>query len=291
MTPLRQRLLDDLAVRNYSPRTAEAYVSAVARLARHFRTPPDQLAPEPIHQFQLHLLQQRVSWSPFNQVTAGLRFFFRVTLGRPEMVTKVPYGKKPRTLPAVLAPDEVLRLFEAAGSDRDRVLFRTGYALGLRVSELVQLCLEDIDAARQLVSVRQGKGQKDRLMPLSPRLLQELRDYWRHKRPRPWLFPGRTATAPLHVASAQRACARALRRAGLVKPATLHTLRHSYATHLLEAGCDLLTIQRLLGHRDLKTTSRYLHVSTRHLRTTPSLLDWVVRPQPEPMPEAPPWLE
>jgi integrase/recombinase XerD len=140
MTPLRQRLLDDLAVRNYSPRTAEAYVAAVARLAGHFRRPPDQLSPEQIHQFQLHLLQLRVSWSLFNQVTAGLRFFFRVTLDRPEMVTKVPYGKKPRTLPAVLAPDEVLRLFEAASSDRDRVLLRTGYALGLRVTATPPTC-------------------------------------------------------------------------------------------------------------------------------------------------------
>jgi integrase/recombinase XerD len=280
MTPLRQRLVDDLRLRNYSPRTIDAYVAAVAKLARHFRIAPDQLSPEQVRQFQLHLVAQRVSFSLLNQVTAGLRFFYAVTLGRPEVVQKIPYGRRPKKLPTVLAPDEVNRLFEAADSERARTLLRTAYALGLRVSELVALRVEDLDAARGLVVVRQGKGAKDRLVPLSPRLLEELRAYWRRRRPRPWLFPGGRRGRPLTPAGVQRVVKRAARRAGLSKPVTPHTLRHSYATHLLEAGCDVLTIQRLLGHRDLKTTARYLHLSTQQLGQTPSLLDWVAAPPP-----------
>ena len=175
MTPLRQRLIEDMRLRNYSPRTIDAYVAAVAKLARHFRTPPDRLSSEQVRQFQLHLAQLHVSFSQLNQVTAGLRFFYAVSLGRPDVVHQLPYGKRPKKLPVVLAPDEVTRLFDAAASDRDRVLLRTAYALGLRVSELIALRLEDIDAARGLVVVRQGKGAKDRLVPLSPRLLGELR--------------------------------------------------------------------------------------------------------------------
>jgi site-specific recombinase XerD len=278
MTPLRQRLVEDLRLRNYSPRTIAAYVAAVAKLARHFHTSPDQLTPEQVRLFQLHLVGQRVSFSLLNQVTAGLRFFYAVTLGRPDVVHKIPYGRRPKKLPTILAPEEVNRLFDAAAHDRDRTLLRTAYALGLRVSELVALRLEDIDAARGLVVVRQGKGAKDRLVPLSPRLLEELRAYWRSRRPRPWLFPGGRHGHHLSVAGVQRVVRRAAQRAGLGKAISPHTLRHSYATHLLEAGCDLLTIQRLLGHRDLKTTARYLHVSTQQLGQAPSLLDWVAAP-------------
>jgi site-specific recombinase XerD len=280
MTPLRQRLIDDLRLRNYAPRTIEAYVAAVAKLARHFRTAPDQLTPEQVRHFQLHLVSQRVSFSLLNQVTAGLRFFYAVTLGRPEVVRHIPYGRRPKKLPTVLAREEVNRLFAAAATDRDRTLLRTAYALGLRVSELVGLRVQDIDAARGLVIVRQGKGAKDRLVPLSPRLLEELRAYWRLRRPQPWLFPGGRRGRPLTAAGVQAAVRRAARRAGLGKPVSPHTLRHSYATHLLEAGCDLLTIQRLLGHKDLKTTARYLHLSTLQLGQAPSLLDWVAAPAP-----------
>jgi len=278
MTPLRQRLIDDLRLRNYSPRTIEAYVAAVVKLTRHFRLAPDQLDAEQVRLFQLHLVAQRVSCSLLNQVTAGLRFFYAVTLGRPDVVAKIAYGKRPRKLPTVLAPDEVSRLFDAAAEGRDRVLLRTAYALGLRVSELVALRLGDIDAARGLVVVRHGKGAKDRLVPLSARLLAELRDYWQDRRPRPWLFPGGRRGRHLTAAGVQRAVQRAAVRAGLTKRVSPHTLRHSYATHLLEAGCDLLVIQRLLGHKDLKTTARYLHCGTQQRGHAPSLLDWVARP-------------
>jgi len=281
MTPLRQRLLDDLRLRNYAPRTADAYVAAVVRLARHFGRSPDRLGAEEVRAFQLHLVSQDLSWSTRNQIACGLRFFFAVTLGRPDVVAAIPYGKKPRRLPAVLSSQEVLRLLTAAHPGRQRLLLQTAYACGLRLSELVGLRVSDIDSARMLVLVRQGKGAKDRLVPLSPRLLQELRAYWRRWRPWPWLFPGARPDTHLSVGQVQRLFAAALRRSGLGKPASMHTLRHSYATHLLEAGVDVVTLQRILGHRHLQTTSRYLHVSARHLQQTPSLLDLLVLPAAE----------
>jgi integrase len=194
-------------------------------------------------------------------------------LGRPGVVTQIPFGKRPRTLPAVLSRDEVLRLFAAAAEGRDRTLVRTTYACGLRIGEVVRLRVTDIDGGRRVLLVRQGKGQKDRLLPLSPVLLGELRAYWRRYRPAEWLFPGQRRGRPLHLGSWQRAFAALVRPLGLGKPVTLHTLRHSYATHLLEAGVDVVTLQRLLGHRHLSTTAGYLHLSTQHLQRLASPLD------------------
>jgi integrase/recombinase XerD len=278
VTPLRQRFIDDLRVRNYSPRTIEAYVAGVARLARHFGRSPDQLGTEQLRSFQVALVGQRVSWSLFNQTVCALRFFYRVTLGRAEQLPLIPYAKAPLKLPTVLSPEEVLRLLDAADKIRDRVLFETAYALGLRVSELVHLQVTDIDSSRMVVQVRQGKGGKYRLVPLSPRLLSELRRYWLQGRPRPWLFPG-PSTRALHATTVQRLLPPLVAKAGLSKQVTPHTLRHSYAPHLLEAGVDVVTLQRLLGHSSLQSTTRYLHVSTRRLQQTPSLLDLLVLPK------------
>jgi integrase/recombinase XerD len=284
MTPLRQRLIDDLRLRNYSPRTIEAYVAGVARLAKHFHRSPDQLGVEQLRAFQLHLLEQRVSWSQFNQIVAALRFFYGTTLGRAEGVPMLAYGKRQRSIPAVLSVEEVRALFAAAWPGRDRVLLQTAYACGLRISELVHLQVTDIDSARMLVVVRQGKGRKDRQVPLSERLLDELRHEWWSHRSRPWLFPGRTADRPLHPSNVQRMFQAALRRAKIAKRATPHTLRHSLATHLLEAGVDVVTVQRWLGHGALSTTAHYLHVSRRHLAKTPSLLDLIAVPLAEGQP-------
>jgi integrase/recombinase XerD len=282
MTPLRQRLVDDLRLRNYSERTVEAYVGGVARFARHFGRSPDQLGPDEIRAYQLHLLDKHVSWSQFNQIVCSLRFFFNVTLGRPELIQHLPFGKRRKTLPLVLSPDEVLRLLEAATAGRARLLFQIAYACGLRVSELVRLQVRDIDSARMVIVVRQGKGGKDRLVPLSQRLLEELRRYWKERRPKTWLFPAQRGTGHLCVDWVQRLCRRLVARAALGKRATLHTLRHSYATHLLEAGVDLLTLQKILGHSALSTTARYVHLSTRHLQKAPSLLDLLVLPKTAP---------
>jgi site-specific recombinase XerD len=278
MTPLRQRLLDDLRLRNYSPRTIDVYVRAVARFARHFGRSPDRLGPEHVRQYQLHLLEQRASWSRFNQAVCALRFFYAVTLRRPGALVLLPYGKKPKPLPAVLSPDEVRRLFEAVRDPRDRMILQTAYAAGLRVSEVVRLKVGDLDSRRMVVHVRHGKGRKDRLVPLSPVLLDRLRHYWRQHRPREWLFPGQAAGRHLSTGQVQRLCRRAVRAAGIGKKATMHTLRHSYATHLLEQGTDLATLQKLLGHNQLSTTVRYTHVGQSLLQRALSPLDTLPGP-------------
>ncbi len=273
MTPLRQRFLQDLQIRNYAPKTIQAYLAGVVRFTKHFGLSPDRLGPEHIRDFQLHLLQQHVSWSLFNQTVCALRFLYAVTLQRPGIVSMIPYGKKPKTQPVVLSVEEVRQFFKALPDSRSRLMLRTAYACGLRVSEVIRLKAADIDSARMLLWIRAGKGNKDRCVPLSTVLLEELRAWWREQRPVGWLFPGQTAAGHLHAASLQKACQRACAAAGLSKHVTPHTLRHSYATHLLEEGTDLLTIQRLLGHKDLKTTTRYTHVSPEKIHSTPSPLD------------------
>jgi integrase/recombinase XerD len=265
MTPLRQRFVDDLRLRNRAPSTIACYVQAIARFAKHFHRSPEHLGPEEIRAYQLHLIDhQHVSWSQFNQTVCALRFLYRITLGRPDVIPMIPFGKRPKTLPAVLSRGEVQKIFDALPDNWLRTLIRVTYACGLRVSEVVHLRVADIDSARMVVQVRQGKGQKDRLVPLSAVLLAELRAYWQRYRPTAYLFPGRYGRDYLHAGALQRGFAKRVRPLGLAKHVTLHTLRHSYATHLLEAGVDVVTLQRLLGHRDLSTTARYLHVQAEH---------------------------
>lgn len=273
MNPLRQRFLDDLRLRNYSPRTQQTYLDHVARFARHFHRSPEYLGLEEIRNYQLHLLQQHASWSVFNQAVCALRLFYRLTVKAAFSVDMIPYGKKPKSLPAVLSRDEVARLFACVPQPIERLMLQTAYACGLRASELLALQVADIDSSRMLLWVRHGKGNKDRGVPVSPALLEVLRHHWRRHRPATWLFPGRTPSGRRSLGALQRVCRRAVLAAGISKKASLHTLRHSYATHLLEAGVDLLTIQRLLGHRDLHTTARYLHLSEPQLARTPGLLE------------------
>jgi site-specific recombinase XerD len=280
MTPLRQRFIDDLRLRNYARRTIDTYVGRVACFAKHFGRSPELLGPQEVRDFQLHLLERRVSWSSFNQAVCALRFLYGTTLGRPEQLPHLPYGKRPKTLPSVLSPIEVLRLLNAAAPGRERLLLQIAYACGLRLGELLHLQVADINSARMVIHVRQGKGAKDRLVPLSLRLLEELRAYWRQARPHTWLFPGHKSGQPLHACNIQRRFSQLVKQVGLSKRCSMHTLRHSYATHLLEAGVDLLTLKALLGHNSLQTTARYLHVSTHRLVQTPSLLDLLVLPGP-----------
>ena len=274
MTPLRQRLIDELTRRNYSPRTIQTYVSAVARTAKHFHCSPELLTREQLRDFQLHLIAQAVSWSLFNQIASALRFLYRHILDRPDFVPYVVYGKKPRSLPVVLSPDDVRRLLDTVPPGRNRLMFRIAYGCGLRVSELTHLRVTDIDGSRNVLWVRHGKGNKDRGVPLPTMLLDELRSYWREHRPPNWLFAG-PAGRPLDVSNLQRAFQKARLAAGLRQPATCHTLRHCYATHLLEAGTDLPTLQRLLGHSHLSTTLLYLHLRADrlpHIRSPLELL-------------------
>lgn len=280
MTPLRQRYVEDLRARNKSPRTIETYVLRVALFAKHFGVSPERLKPEHLRAYQQHLIARQVSWSMFNQAVCALRFLYQVTLGRPQAIRHLPFAKRPRKVPTVLSPEEVVRFLEAALPGRDRTLLDVIYSCGLRLKEVLGLEVRDIDSARMVLHIRQGKGQKERLMPLSPRLLGVLRDYWRAHRPATWLFPGIKATLPLTDGTVQRICKRTARRAGLSKRISPHTLRHSFATHLLEAGVDLLSVQALLGHSHFNTTAKYLHISMRRLRQLPQLLEGLVEVRP-----------
>ena len=275
MTPLRRRMIDDMTLRNFTPKTIEAYVRCVARFAHYFHCSPARLGSEQVRAYLLHLLQERdVSLSYYNQVRCALRFLYQVSLGRDDVPARILPAKQPRTLPVVLSGDEVLRLFAAISNLKHRSILITAYAGGLRVSEVARLRVEDIDSKRMVIRVCQGKGQKDRYVMLSPQLLEILRDYCRKAvRLRGYLFPGAAPDQPIATSSVLKACRRAAQHAKLGKHVTVHTLRHSFATHLLEAGTDLRTIQVLLGHRSFNTTARYVHVATASLASTRSPLD------------------
>jgi integrase/recombinase XerD len=273
MTPLRQRMLQDMQLRNLSPHTRHAYVRAVARLAAFYRTSPDRLDREQVRGFLVHLASRRLSFSLFNQVRCALVFFYRVTLGRDWDFGRIACQKQHQRLPVVLSPAEIAQFFAASGRLKYRALFMAVYAAGLRVSEVVALRAADIDSRRMVLRVCQGKGNKDRIVMLSPKLLGVLRDYYKASRPTGTLFFGQDKGRPLHCGTVRWACRRIARRAGLTKRVTPHTLRHSFATHLLEAGVDLRTIQALLGHRSLRTTALYTFVSPERVAATPSPLD------------------
>jgi site-specific recombinase XerD len=272
MTHLRQRFIEDLQLRNRSPKTIEAYVYHVRELARHFRLSPELLDEQQIHRYLLHLLHDRkVSWSSYNQAVAALRFFYRVTFPCDNVVTRLPYGKRPKRLPVVRSPQQVALFLDAARDRTIQMLLRTIYATGLRIHEALHLTASAIDSSRMVVRVL-GKGQKERLVPLSPKLLGELRAYWRDTRPTQWMFPGKAQQQPLNPATVQKACKRACQLARLPR-ITPHTLRHCHATHLLEAGIDTRTIQALLGHHRIGTTALYTHVSLAGVQQVVSPLD------------------
>jgi len=274
MTPLRQKLIDDLAVRGLSENTQISYVQSVNGLACHYRRSPDRLTPQQVQDYLLHLLKKRgLSPSSCNTVRYGLRFFYRITLGWPDPHLYVPGAKQPSKLPEVLSQEEVVRLFTVTTNCKHRALLMSTYSAGLRVSEVTRLQVDDIDSERRCLRIVQGKAQKDRYVPLSERLLHELRAYWRRSRPAAWLFPGQLADRPLTRGGASDAFVKAKRKAGITKSGGIHLLRHSWATHMLEAGTDLIDIQRLMGHRSPRTTLRYLHIAQDRLSATPSPLD------------------
>ena len=264
MTELRQRMIADLRIRNYSPRTVDCYTRCVAAYARHFGRSPAALGAEQVRAYQIYLVEtKQASWAAFNQAVCALRFLYGTTLQRPGLVEDIPFPRQPKRLPVVLSPGELARFFAAIPNLKHRTVLMTMYAAGLRVLEALHLRVADVDSARQCLRVAQGKGQKDRYTLLPPTLLQQLRTYWKATHPASeWLFPGRSAARPLDATAVQRQCGPAARRAGLAKRVTTHTMRHCFATHLLEAGTDLRTIQQLLGHRSLQTTAVYLHVVT-----------------------------
>jgi integrase/recombinase XerD len=276
LSPIAQRMAGDMLVRNLAQRTIDAYTYHVERFAKHFGRPLDQLGPEEIRTYQLHLIEVRhASWSSFNQAVCGLRFLYHITLPRPWVVQQIPFGKRPKKLPAVLGREEVTRLLACVPVLKHRTVLLTQYAAGLRLSEVTHLQVSDIDSPRMQIRIANGKGHKERRVPISPRLLHELREYWKQTRPSSFLFPGKAPDVPLANDTVQKACKLAAALARIPKHVTPHTLRHSYATGLLEAGVDLLTISRLLGHASFLTTMVYLHVRQPHLESTPSPLDWL----------------
>jgi integrase/recombinase XerD len=271
MTALRKRMLEELQRRNYSPTTIRCYLRVVEDFARHFGTRPDRLTQQHMREYQLHLiLGRKLEASTVGLHIAALRFFFGKTLRRQYSKLDLPYPKRPKRLPTVLSQDEVARLIDSANNLLDYAMLMTLYATGMRRAELVGLKAADIDSERMIVHIRQGKGKRDRDVPLTPKLLKTLREYWRWMKPKTYLFPGMVdnwrADKPLTPKCVWSAVQDAAKRAGITKRVSPHTMRHSWATHLLENGTDLRTIQMLLGHADLRATSVYLHLSRRHLQ-------------------------
>jgi len=278
MTRLRRMMLEELQRRNYSEQTSRYYLQAVAAFARHFGRSPDKLGLNELRSYQAYLLRHRkLAVGTVVGLVAALRFFFNRTLKRHLPPTDIPYPKHPRPLPAVLTVEEVARLIDSARNLLDRTLLMVLYSTGMRNFELRGLQVKDIDSKSMLIHIQRGKGGRDRYVPLSPKLLETLREYWRWMKPKTWLFPGTVhnwrADKPITPKVVWDACQFAARRAGIKKRVYAHLLRHSYATHLLEAGADLRTIQLLLGHVRLEHTAVYLHLSRRHLQAFPSPLD------------------
>lgn len=274
MTELRLRMLQEMQLRNLSQNTQKRYIDRVSAFARHFGKSPEQLGPEDVRSYQLYLLQKRkLSSSTLNVTVSALRFFYGVCLKQDWNVERIIYAKREKKLPLILSPEELVQFFHAVRSKKYRALFMTIYSTGLRVSEATQLKISDVDSKRMTVRVEQGKGNKDRYVMLSPKLLDILRDYWKMYRPDKWLFPGEKADRHMSPTSVRHVCRIASLESRLIKRVTPHTLRHCFATHLLEAGTDLRKIQTLLGHKSLESTALYTHVAMQNVQQTNSPLD------------------
>jgi len=275
-TKLRREMDNAMVLRGFAPRTREAYLACVTALARHYGRSPAGLDSAQIQSYLLHLIaEKKFAYASVNQAVCSFRFLFDAVLGHKTLALEIPMAKIPKRLPQILSRDEVGRLFAAAVNLRARTVLMTTYAAGLRVAEVCVLQVADIESAadRMCLKVRQGKGAQDRYTLLSPRLLETLRLYWRDLRPRTWLFPNRAGTAPIDPTIAQRMYYAARDAAGIPREGGIHSLRHAFATHLLEAGVDLPTLQRLLGHSHISTTMRYLHLARSHITGTTSPLE------------------
>ena len=286
MTRLKKMMLEELQRRNYAQSTVKGYLRIVREFAEYFHQPPDKLGPDHLRQYQAHLFQDRkLDADTVQQYVAALRFFFVKTLKRFYLVEDIPMPKRHRKLPEVLSPDEVAKLIDSASNLYHRTMLMTMYSTGMRRAELCRLKISDIDSKRLVIHIRQGKGGRDRDVPLSQKLLETLRVYWRWMKPKTYLFPGTVknwrADVPVTTKAPWEACREAAQRAGITKHVSPHTLRHSYATHLLEAGADLRTIQILLGHAKLEHTLVYLHLSHKHLTAVANPLDTITVSSPD----------
>ncbi len=281
--------MHDMQIRNLADNTQKTYLLQVSSFARHFRRSPEVLGPEEIRAWIIHLTNERKLASASVQLAVGaLRFLYRITLRRDWSDEDFPLPKRPLKLPVILSFEEVTRFFESIPSLKQRTVLMTAYAAGLRVSEVVHLKVTDIDSQRMMIRVRQGKGRKDRYVMRSPRLLEILRLYWQDAHPREWLFPGNIPGQPISRQAVGEACALARQRSGITKPVTPHSLRHAFATHLLETGADVRRIQLLMGHRSMATTARYLKLATSTVCATTSPFDLLPHPAPIPPESTPP---
>jgi integrase/recombinase XerD len=273
-TPMRQRMIEDMTLRNMSPLTQAAYVRSVANFAAHYRTSPDKLTFEDVRNYQVHLVSRGLKTATIIPIMCAIRFLYGTTLGKKDFAEQIPLARKEDKVPTVLSRDEVMRFLKAVTDLRMRTIFITIYAAGLRVSEVIALTAADIDSQRMVIHVRQGKGRKDRYVMLSEQLLTILRAYYKRTHPTlTCLFPGQDGEHPVTARTVQRACREAADAAGLGKTVTVHTLRHCFATHLLEQGVDIRVIQDLLGHRHINSTTRYTRVALNTIRQIQSPLE------------------
>src|SRR5271154_733391 len=273
ISPLRQRMIEDMTARHFAEKAQKDYIRHVRKFAAFLGRSPDTAASEDLRLYQLHMTKTHVGTPSINAAVVALRFFFKVTLERDDLVRRLTFVHQPRKAPIVLSPEEVVRLLEAASGVKYKAALAVAYGAGLRVSEVVALKVSDIDNKRMTLRVEQGKGQKDRFVMLSPRLLELLRDWWRAARPRVWLFPGQNPVNPMSARQLHRAVRAAAQAAGITKRVSPHTLRHSFATHLLEQNVDIRVIQVLLGHAKLETTALYTRVAVNTIRDVTSPLE------------------
>jgi len=282
VSPLRRRMIEDMTIRKMAPRTQEGYIRAVKNFSAFLGASPDTASFEDVRRYQLHLVSSGSGVPTINHGLTALRFFFAVTLGRSEITQRMAFVREPRKLPVVLSPEEVARFLQAAPSLKYRAALSVAYGAGLRANEVVSLKIGDIDSTRMVIRVEQGKGGKDRYVMLSAHLLELLRAWWKIARPQGWLFPGQNPVNPLTTRQLNRACHAAAQAAGIDKRVSLHTLRHSFATHLIEQKVDIRVIQVLLGHKKLDTTALYSQVATKTIREVTSPLERLTMTVPPP---------
>ena len=275
ISPLRRRMIEDMTIRKLAPKTQQGYIRTIKDFAVFLGRSPDTASFEDIRRFQLHLAQSGAQPPVLNHAVSALRFFFRVTLKRHDVIEYTTFIRAPRKLPVVLSPEEVARLLNAAPGLKYKAALSVAYGAGLRAAEVVSLKVCDIDSKRMIIRVEQGKGRKDRYVMLSPSLLELLRTWWRTARPQGWLFPGRNPVQPMTTRQLNRACHAAAEEAGIERNVSLHTLRHSFATHLLEQNIDIRVIQVLLGHAKLDSTALYTRVATKTIQQVMSPLEHI----------------
>ena len=282
VSPLRRRMIEDMTMRNFAPRTQEGYIRAVKSFSAFLGASPDTARFADLRRYQLHLVSSGAGVPTINHAMTALRFLFAVTLRKPDIVIRLPFIREPRRLPVVLSPEEVARLLDAASGLKYKAALSVAYGAGLRAAEIISLKIGDIDSARMVIRVEQGKGRKDRYVMLSEHLLGLLRAWWKLARPQGWLFPGQNRVNPLTTRQLNRACHAAAQMAEIDKRVSLHTLRHSFATHLLEQKVDIRVIQVLLGHKKLDTTALYTHVAIKALGEVTSPLERLATTVPPP---------